>query len=143
MNTKLQSILNQYTACTLTLEEAEKELRECLGLVTPVAVLTTPCRLSQAAREQITKDWHTVFEGRSKAVILQEGLTLANRYEYMPESLKAKVGDIEVVTTEAGFDMRINGDRMPPMTRMEMVFVPGELPKVRCDFIAMPARTGK
>lgn len=140
---KLKSILNQWSACTMTIEQAEKELGEYFGghtkSVVPIAYLESDYRLTNQQVERICDEWERLHHGSMRAVILPPGMRYVDANRYQPNSVAAKVGDLAIECNGAiGGDFTIDGEPIRDFTKMVLTIEAGSAPVVAIEYPLMP-----
>lgn len=90
-----------------------------------VIFLESPCQLSEAQVSGVRKMWHDVFGKSRTAIILEDGLQLANQQEWRPATLDIQCGNITITNDGAsrrgrGTVIKVDGVEMPNVRRISL-----------------------
>ena len=130
----LKSILDQYAACTLTIEETERKLEEFLLKPQPIFIeATSP--MHQQEQDAIRRQWRELLGGRYTPILLAGGLKLSEGQEFRPAELNIECESVSVNTKGNVLKLvRIDGKEINVKSG-EIKFECGKVPSVKLEIV--------
>ena len=143
---KLKTILDRWTACTLTIEQAEVELEDLLS----IAVYGRP--RNETLKIPLTGyveplEGYQLFDQTTLTASESIGVQVEpDVHKYYPETIKATVGNFEVFCDpfdRSQFACTIDGVDVRETRRIEIVIDYRERPSVKIEFCPKSRRRDK
>lgn len=126
---KLTSILNRWSSCTITLDQADAELQKlCAASDGNVIFIETRGKLTREDREELQANIQTILGEGLRICLLDPDFRLANRQAIRAHMLDVTVAQCKVVSDpyKGLFDVEFNGTPMSRIKRIQITVEPNE-----------------
>ena len=134
---KLKTILDRWTACTLTIEQAEVELEDLLSIAVYGRTRNETLKIPLTGYVEPLEGYQ-LFDQTTLTASESNGVQVVpDVHNYWPESVQATVGNFEVFCDpedKSKFSCTIDGIDVRKAKRIEIVLDYRERPSVKIEF---------